>query len=302
MASTDWDDLRIFLTVARERSFNAAAQKIPINQSTISRKIQNLEASLGIALFHRTARGIVITPAGEALVKMVSEMEGKVKLIEARAAEEMGLSGQIRLWVSEGIGGYWLPPRMKEFHRRYPSVTIEVLCSTEPPAIGTMEVDVALSWHEPTHPDAVILSDSRMILKPFASIEYLEIHGIPKKLEDLRHHRLCNHLLYPKDNEWETWTKIIEQNPNVSYTTNSSWALGEVTLNGTGISLQPVGVQNREPSLRMLDLDGYAPSLRFWLTCHKKIKDIPRIRAFINYVKSEVFTNPIAGTAFALDS
>jgi DNA-binding transcriptional LysR family regulator len=298
MAPLNWDNLRIFLTVARAHSFNAAAKKSPLNQSTISRHMLTLEKELGLLLFERTARGVFLTPVGEAIIELASEMESAVKLIEARAAEEMGLSGKIRLWVSDGIGAYWLPPRMKEFHRLHPNVTVEVLCSPEAPAIGERGVDIALSWHKPEHLDAVVLSENSMELRPCASVEYLKMYGTPRNFEDLKHHRLCDHLHYPKTGAWELWANVIENSKNVSYRTNSSWALGEATIHGFGISLQPIGVESRESNLKVLNIEGYVTHLNFWLTCHKKIKDIPRVRALINYIKSEVFMNPVAGTAF----
>ena len=301
MFNTDWDELKLFLQVARAQSFSAAADNGSVSQSTMSRRVQNLERELGVDLFHRTVQGIMLTPTAEAILKLVTEIESRVKLIEARAAQEKALSGDIRLAVSDGIGGYWLPPRMKEFHRRYPGVTVEIICSQGLPETSAKGADIALSWHRPEDPDAVVLSDSRMVLRPVASAEYLKAYGMPKSLDDLKHHRLCDHLHYPKDKEWKVWAKIIENSKNVSYRTNSSWALGEATKNGVGISLQPIGVLNREPNLRLVELNGYSTSLRFWLSCHKKIKDIPRIRALIDYIKSEVFLRPIPGSAFYSD-
>jgi DNA-binding transcriptional LysR family regulator len=301
MASLNWDRLRLFLLVARAKSLNAASQKSALDQSTISRHMLMLEKELGLTLFNRSSKGSVVTAAGETILQLAVQVESKIKLIEARAAEEMGLAGKIRLWVSEGIGGYWLPPRMREFHRRYPAVTIEVLCSTVPPPEAERDVDVTLSWHEPEHAETVVLSKGLMTLKPCASFEYLETYGTPKSLEELQNHKLCNHLLYPKYGEWRVWADLVENHPKVSYITNSSWALGEVTINGVGISLQPVGVEAREPSLKLLNLDGYAPKLEFWLSCHRKIKDIPRIRALIEYLKSEFFLKAVVGSPFMLE-
>jgi DNA-binding transcriptional LysR family regulator len=298
MTVGDWDKLRLFLVVARARSFNAAAQRTDIDQSTISRRMISLERDLGLTLFNRSARGSFLTPVGEAISQLAVDIEAKVKHIDARAAEELGLSGKIRLWTSEGIGGYWLPPRMKEFHHRYPGVTIEVLSSAEAPTFGDGEVDVTFSWHEPKNQDAVILSKGMMTLKPCASKAYLMANGIPKTLDDLKHHKICNHLHYPHNGEWKIWSNLVGNHPQLSYTTNSSWALGEVTLNGIGISLQPVGVEAREPTLEILDLEGYAPKLEFWLSCPGKIKDVPRIRALIEYIKSEFFLNPMIGSVF----
>jgi DNA-binding transcriptional LysR family regulator len=302
MFNTDWDELKLFLQVARAQSFSAAAGNSSVSQSTMSRRIQNLERELGVDLFHRTVQGIMLTPTAEAILALVTEMESRVKLIEARAAQEKALSGNIRLAVSDGIGGYWLPPRMTEFHRRYPGITVEVICAPSMPEAGAKGTDIALSWHQPEDPDAVILSESKMVLRPFASAEYLKTYGTPKSLDDLRHHRLCDHIHYPKDGEWKIWASIVEESENVSYRTNSSWALGEATKNGVGISLQPIGVLNREPNLRLIELDGYSASLKFWLSCHMKIKDIPRIRALIDYIRSEIFLRPIPGSAFYSDS
>jgi DNA-binding transcriptional LysR family regulator len=302
MFDTNWDDIKLFLQVARARSFSLAADNGSVSQSTMSRRIQNLERELGVELFHRTVQGIMLTPAAEAIIKLASEIETKVKLIEAMAAQETALSGNIRLAVSDGIGGYWLPPRMREFHRRYPSVTVEIICSQSMPETSAKGADIALSWHKPKHPDSVILSENQMVLRPVASAEYLKNYGTPKSLEDLKHHRLCDHLHYPKDKEWKVWAKIVEKSKNISYRTNSSWALGEATKNGVGISLQPIGVLNREPNLRLLELNGYSASLLFWLSCHRNIKDIPRVRALIDYIKSEIFLRPIPGSAFYSDS
>jgi DNA-binding transcriptional LysR family regulator len=180
------------MEAARAGSLNAAAKTAPMNQSTKSRRIVNLEGQLGVTLLNRTACGITLTPTVEAIIELVNEIAGKVRNIEARASEEMGLTGLIRLWVSEGVGGYWLPPRMKEIHRRFPGKTVDVQCSLQPPALGTSDVDVALSWHRPEHPDSVILSEGTMILKPCASLDYLVTHGTPRTLSGLLTHRLCD--------------------------------------------------------------------------------------------------------------
>lgn len=301
MANIDWEDLRIFLTAARAASFSAAAENGPENQSTISRRMLNLEERLGVTLFNRTSRGISLTSAGGAILDLVDDMARKVRAIEARASEEMDLVGVIRLWVFEGVGGYWLPPRMKDFHRRYPGITIDVECTSDPAPLDGSEADIALSFHRPNLPDAVVFSEGTMTFRPAASIDYLREHAPPRKLEDLLSHRLCSNREFPKDGDWKVWADIVERSANVSYLTNSSLALGQATLNGLGISLQSIGNQLHQPTLTFLDVEGYSPALRFWLSCHKRSKDIPRIRAFINYVKSELFSRHEPGHAFAVE-
>lgn len=298
MSDIDWADLQIFMKAAQAGSYNAAAENAPWNQSTMSRRIANLEGQLGITLFHKSPRGITLTPTGELIGDLVRQMAQKVRAIEMRASEQLGLSGIIKLWVTDGVGGYWLPPRMAEFHRRFPGITVDVHCSLQPPLVGTSDVDIALSWHKPEHPDTVILSEGAMVLMPCASFDYLEAYGTPRTLAELKNHRLCANTEFPKVGEWKLWADILDQAPNLCFQTNSPIALGAATLNGVGISLQPVDVQSKEPTLRMLDLDGYAPTLRFYLTCEMQAKDVPRIRALIDYIKSELFSQTSTWFAF----
>lgn len=302
MPDTDWDTLRTFLHVARAHSFSGAAQITSSSPATISRRMSVLESDLGVTLFNRTPKGIVLTAAANTILEHISKMDDLARQVTAAAAQQMAVTGRIRISAPEGIGGYWLSSRMKEFHRLYPGVTVDVLCSLEPLDIGTMEADIFVSTHKPEHPDAVELSSGVMALKPFASVDYLEAHGTPKTTSDLSRHRICDHTNFPKHNEWEQWTNITAENPNVCYRTNSALALGEATKNGLGISLQPVGLQFREPKLRLIEIPGLSVTLKFWLSCHKVIKDVPRIRVLIDYIKSEIFFNPVPGSAFHSDT
>lgn len=298
MMDLDWDDIQLFLRVVRAGSFNAAAAGTQHRQPTISRRIAHLEKRLGAKLFHRFPHGVRLTRAGHAVLSYAAEMERSARCIEASVVRETEMSGRVRLWVTDGIGGYWLPPRMAEFHKRYPGITVDVLCSQQPPDIARMEADIVVNWHPPSHPDLVVLSENTMVLRPCASREYLDAYGVPGKLTDLREHRLCDHMHYPRDGEWKAWAEIVGDHPGVCYRTNSSMTLSEVTIHGVGISLQPMGVFDREPALVLLDLDGYAPTLTFWLVCHRDTKDILRMRAIIEHLQSALFQYRRPGGAF----
>lgn len=294
----DWDDVQLFLRVVRAGSFRAAAAGTPYTQPTVSRRVADLEQRLGTRLFHRFARGVRLTPAGHGVLGFAREMERAARYIEVCAVRETEMLGRVRLWVTDGIGGYWLPPRMAEFHKRYPGIQVDVLCSQQQPDISRMEADIVVSWHPPTHADLVVLSENTMVLRPCASREYLEAYGVPTTLADLRHHRLCDHIHYPRDGEWKAWAEIVREHPCLCYRTNSSMTLSEVTIHGVGVSLQPMGVFDREPNLVLLNLDGYAPTLTFWLVCHRDTKDIPRMRAIIEHLQSALFRSRSPGTAF----
>lgn len=296
--SLNWDDVQLFLRVVRAGSFCAAAVEAPLTQPTISRRIHALEERLGVRLFRRQVQGARLTPAGDAILTSALEMERSARLLEASAARETELSGRVRLWATDGIGGYWLPPRLAEFHKRYPAVTVDILCSQEPPKVDALEADIVVHWREPKHPDLVMLSSNKMTFCPCAAKSYLDIHGVPQTLSDLTRHRLCDHLHYPRDGEWKIWADLVDNSPSVCYRTNSSMTLGLTTIQGVGISLQPVGIVDREANLALLELDGYFPSITFWLVCHRETKDIPRMRALIDHLQTVLFRSQSLGSPF----
>src|SRR5262249_12245436 len=119
LTATDWDDLRHFLEAARCGSFRMAAVELGATQPTVGRRVARLEKRLGTKLLRRVAHGVRMTPSGEAVFKVASDIERLMRQIELQAAADRSLAGRVRLWVTDGIGGYWLPPRLVEFHRTH---------------------------------------------------------------------------------------------------------------------------------------------------------------------------------------
>ena len=225
-SATDWDDLRHYLEAARAGSFRAAALTLGTTQPTVGRRVDRLEKRLGTKLLRRIAHGVRMTPSGEAVFKVAGDIERLMRQLELQAAADRSLAGRIRLWVTDGIGGYWLPPRLVEFHRTHPEITIEVICSNEVPDLGKMEADIVVTYEQPINPNLVVLARASIDFRPFASREYLQLYGTPKNLADLQTHRICDHTEYPKTGEWQTWAEIVRDHPCVSYRTNSSITLG----------------------------------------------------------------------------
>ncbi|WP_114858956.1 LysR family transcriptional regulator [Azospirillum brasilense] len=285
----DWTHLPYFLEAARCGSFTAAAQRLNSSQPTVGRHVEALESRLGTPLFRRVAHGVVLTPAGAQVLGVAEEIERLVRLARSRGTAELGLSGTIRLWTSDGVGGYWLTPKLAGFRRAYPGITLEVLCSHAVPDVARLEADVVVSYHEPTHPDVVPIASARMVFRPTAAQSYLREAGTPRRLADLAGHAICDHLHYPRDGAWAPWAEVVAGHPSVVLRTNSSLTLGMVTLLGHGISMQPLTIARRESTLSVLDLEGYSAPVAFWLVCHRETKAIPRVRALIDYLRSALF-------------
>ena len=268
--------------------------------TTVGRHLDALEAVLGVKLLLRTAKGVTPTPIGEHVFRLGTEMERTWLRIETCSEDDRSLTGLVRLWTSDGVGGYWLTPHLNIFHTMYPNITVEIICSHEVPSSDRMDADIVITYHEPTNPDIIVIAAAAMIFKPFAAKLYLQEFGIPTSFSDLGRHRLCDHSQYPRHGDWKLWADLVKDHPHVSFRTNSSLTLGMVTLMGQGISMQPASISGREPSLVMLDIEDYSASVQFWLTCHKTAKEIPRMRALIDYLKRTIFQRRASDTGVRL--
>ncbi|WP_207462864.1 LysR family transcriptional regulator [Azospirillum sp. SYSU D00513] len=286
----DWDNLKAFLAVARAGSITSAAATLGYSQPTVWRRMGALEEALGVRLLKRGTRGVTLTPAGERLLQRTQLIDQEVALIQSLGRSELAPQGTIRLWTTDGIGGYWLPDKLGDFRERFPNVTIQVMCSSDLPAPGSIGTDILIVYEKPLDQDLVVLCEGRMVFQPFASRAYLARHGHPETMGDLAGHLVCDHTEYPDDGPWAAWREATGDS-RVPYRTNSSMALGEATRRGMGISLQPSDLHNdREPDLVMLEIKGFdPPELVFWLVSHRETKDIPRVRAFIYHLRATLF-------------
>ncbi len=280
-----WDDVRFFLEASRTGSFRSAARNLKVTQPTISRHILALEERLNVQLFRRHAHGVILTAAGERIMGIAMELEAMFHKVELYAVSNQNISGKIRLWVTDGIGAYWLPQRMTDFHEKYPDITLEIMCSDKVPDINMREADIAVSYTPPVRSDLVALSKHSMQFALFASHKYIMKRGTPSSLKDIQdNHLICDRTEYVED--WDKWRKVLEKSNNVVYRTNSSMALLESTKAGIGIAINPIGVEKREHDLVRLSHIDYTPKLDFWLVSHRDAKDIPRVRALIEHLKS----------------
>ena len=187
----DWDKLRIFHAVAEAGSFTHAGESLRLSQSAISRQISALEDSLGTPLFHRHARGLVLTEQGERLYDTVKEINVKLVSTESMIAESKGKpEGPLRITCTTGLGTTWLTPRIREFIERFPQIEVTLLLDDNELDLNMRAADVAIRMQEPTQPDLIRRSLMTMHFHLYASPEYLKKHGIPKSAQDLDKHRI----------------------------------------------------------------------------------------------------------------
>ena len=187
----DWNKLRIFHAVADAGSFTHAGHELGLSQSAVSRQISALEDALNVPLFHRHARGLILTEQGEMLYRTAHEVFTKLTAAQTRLMDSKEKpSGELRITTTVGLGSVWLTPRLKEFSEIYPDIAVTLLLDDRELDLSMREADVAVRLRRPTQPDLIQRKLFTVHHHLYASADYLKKHGIPKSLEDLDKHKI----------------------------------------------------------------------------------------------------------------
>ena len=187
----DWDKLRVFHAVAEAGSFTHAGDTLNLSQSAVSRQISALEEALQVPLFHRHARGLILTEQGESLNRTVREVFAKLAMPEALLTESKEKpAGRLKVTTTVGFGSSWLAPRLHLFLAQYPDVTMQLLLDDSDLDLAMREADVAIRMHPPKQPDLVQRHLITIDWHVCASSDYLKANGTPKTAEELDSHRI----------------------------------------------------------------------------------------------------------------
>lgn len=292
----DWDKLRIFHAVGQSKSLTQAGEVLGLSQSAVSRHIGSLEERLGVSLFHRHARGLLLTEQGEILFRTVAEMVTKLQTTEVSLTEASAKpKGPFKLWVPSTFGTTWLAGQMKEFTDLYPDIAVTLICDDREPDMSRREADAALRF-TPTNankqPDLVQVSIMRLRNSLFAHNDYLREHGIPKTITELKQHKLLgfesagNYLPFP-DVNWLFETKA-GSTLKPFFRVNSLLAMRTAVKQGMGIAALPDYLLHRTRHIsRVLpELDG--PTTDAYYQYPVELKNSKRIAMFRQFVTQKI--------------
>lgn len=187
----DWDKLKVFHAAAEAGSFTHAGEQLGLSQSAVSRQVSALEQELSVSLFHRHARGLILTEQGESLNRTVREVFAKLAMTEALLTESKEKpAGRLKITTTVSFGSSWLAPRLQSFLEAYPDVTVSLLLDDTDLDLAMREADVAIRMHPPKQPDLVQRHLMSMHWHVCASPAYLQKFGTPQSVDDLDQHRL----------------------------------------------------------------------------------------------------------------
>ena len=281
----NWDLVRIFLEVARIGSFRAAAEELSMSANFLSKRISLLERAYKTTLMTRHVDGIRLTPEGRQVLEAAKLMEeASFGLDRALSQTTPALSGEVRLAVTEGLGTFWLSPRLVEFQRAYPGLLVDLKCEMRSADVLRLEADVAVQLENPDQPDLKRIKIGRLHIMPFVSPSYVDIYGMPKNADDIRQ----NHRIVLQDADQTRGKEIYdkyagrEQVGFVAMRNNVSTAHLWSIAKGAGIGWLPTYVPALGDPLIPLDI-GVKFELDIWLAYHPDAKKIPRVKQLIEW-------------------
>ena len=251
----DWDKLRIFHAAAEAGSFTHAGDLLRMSQSAVSRQVSALERDLGVALFHRHARGLVLTEQGEMLFRTASEVMNKLQTAEMLLSDTTTKpTGDLRITAPVGLGTVWVTQRLREFMELYPDIRIEVVLNDEQIDISMREADVAIWTREPDQVDLIRRPLFSMRVRAFASTQYVRKYGAPQSLDELDQHRFVSYSGMPAQHlsaiRWLETAGREGREPRVpAFRANSVIAVKYAIRSGIGIGLIPDYLTEEESDL-----------------------------------------------------
>ena len=287
----DWDKLRIFHAVADAGSLTHAGDKLNLSQSAVSRQIRGLEEQLNTNLFHRHARGLILTEQGELLFDATSAMTKRVDAASARIRDsEDEVFGELRVTTTTGFGTLWLAPRLPKLYEQYPDLKIDLMLEERVHDLPLREADVAIPMKEPSQADLIRkkLMQIRMCL--YASPTYLAAHGTPTSLEDMSDHRLiCQNTESAQVGAgMQLVQQLLMHDSRSLLTVNNYYGVLQAVLNNLGVGVLPDYVTQDFPDLIRVIPDIESADVPVFLAYPEELRQSERVSAFKVFVQEEI--------------
>lgn len=289
----DWDKLRIFHAAAEAGSFTHAGEQLDMSQSAVSRQVAALERDLKQSLFHRHARGLVLTEQGEILYGTVVEVMNKLHTAETLLADTSTKpTGELRITAPLGLGTVWATQRISEFQAVYPEVSVDLILNDDQIDIAMRAADVAIWTGEPTQPDLIRRLLFRVCVRVYASTGYVRKYGAPMTLADVDRHRIVSYSGRPANHlQPITWLETAgreEGNPRIPvFRVNSVIALKYAIQSGIGVGVLPEYMTEGESDLVPLLEDADSPSLEVLFVYPEELKNSKKVHVLRDFLVSQ---------------
>jgi DNA-binding transcriptional LysR family regulator len=289
VAEFDWNDLKSFLGVARSGRLTAAAVRLGLDHSTLSRRLGALEHALKAKLFDRSPSGYTLTEQGGRLLPIAEEMERlSIGAADAVGGTAASVRGVVRIGSPEGFGSYFLAPRIAGLKALYPDLNVQLVAASAVFSLSKRDADVVIAV---SRPPAGRLTAARLIdydLALYAAPSYLEAHPPVRSADDLERHRFVSYigdlLHFPELD----FLQHVAPGGSTSLESSNLVAQLRATLAGAGLCVLPAFLAAEEPGLVRVLPDEVRLTRSLWLIVHQDLAELARIKAVLRFIRAEV--------------
>lgn len=289
MQEPEWDDVRLFLGIARTGSLIAASRTLGMDHTTLSRRLNKLEKRLGLKLFERAGRRLKINSSGLRLQKTAERMEAS--LINDMSALQTALnaeSGVVRIGAPEGLGIGYLAERVGQISDRYPGIEIELVALPQRYSLAAREADIVITLDRPTTGNLVVRKLTDYKLGFFASRDYVDRHTEPNCIPELQNHRICGYIQSLLHTGELDYLQFGDARLTAQLRSTSIIAQRDMILAGYGIGVLPFFVAAEFADRLKAVVQDQILVRRYWMTIHEDFKEMGRIRLVAELIHNVV--------------
>ncbi|MFC5300416.1 LysR family transcriptional regulator [Azospira restricta] len=288
----DWDNLRIFLAVARSQSALEAAGQLELDHSTVTRRLHRLEKEIGSKLFDRTTQGHRLTPTGDRLLEAVERIDNALSTVDAEiGGDSQVLTGQVRLGATEGFGSFFLAPHLADFCARHPGITVDLLPVPRFVNLSKREADLAVSIERPESGAYVVCKLADYRLQLYATRHYLDRNPTISTLSDLQMHRFIG---YVDELTFSTELRYLSKlAPGAAVKLRSTSIVAQffAARQGHALAVLPSFIGNTSPDLIPVLPRTVEVVRSFWLIAPSERREIARVRALWDFLRERADRN-----------
>jgi DNA-binding transcriptional LysR family regulator len=274
----DWSLYRSFLSVLRTGSLSAAAREEGLTQPTVGRHVDSLEKALGVALFTRSQHGLTPTEAALEIQPYAESLEATAAALVRSAVGRAGTRGTVRITASDVVGAEVLPPILAGFHEAYPQISIELMLSNRTEDLLQREADIAVRMVRPTQQALLARHVGDTELGFYARRDYLERHGTPSDIAELRNHTLIG---FDRENAFIRSVRaggFPFERGMFAFRSDSDLAQLAALRAGFGIGVCQLGLARRSADLVRVLPKSFLFKLEVWIVMHSDLRSSARCR------------------------
>lgn len=287
----NWEDLKIFLNVYRSGNITNAAKKLKLDDSTVSRRIAQLEVSLGHRLFSRTRNGMIHTKFADDVVEQLEQVERGIQGLSDVVLPDKDVTGTVRVAMMEGIGSLYLANKFKPFFTKFPNIRIELVTSSNYIKVGYREADLFLSFFKQTGKGIVCEKVGEFVLYLYATQEYLDQCGTPTSTSDLAQHQFVTYIDDLIQMDTVRWLDEVIKTPESQVTSSSMVAQIAFASSGAGLGLFPKFSIPKDSELVPVMTDVVQVKREIYMSAQSDLMTVERVAQVHSFIKSTLMSD-----------